>query len=196
MTKVIKEGIDRFFDYGLHAETRTIYIGDVDDGEIGSVTAKNAIKAIHILQSLSPEKPVDIVLNSFGGCWYNGMAIYDAIRACACQVTVTVIGCAMSMGSVVMQAADHRVIHPNATMMIHDGYNSIGDASPITFQNWAEFSKVNQQRMYRIYSERSGKPASYWKMKCASDSILTAAEAVEVGLADSIFSPPAPVPAV
>jgi len=188
--RVTKESIDRLFDYDVHVETRTIYIGDSTEGELDYLTAKNTIKALHILQSFSIDRPINVILNTFGGCWYNGMAIYDAVRGCPCHVVVTAIGAAMSMGSIILQAADERVIYPNATLMIHDGYETRVDDAPNTFQNWAEHSKVCQARMYAIYSERSGKQPGFWKRKCASDSILTAEKAVEIGLADRIFKPP------
>ena len=176
-----KESIDRFFDYDLHVESRTLYIGGK---EIDEQSAERVIKALHILQS---EKDINIILNSFGGCWFQGMAIYDAIASCSCHVNATVYGSAMSMGSVILQAADSRIIHPNATIMVHDGYETRVDDIPRTFQNWAEYSKRSQQRMYEIYAGRSGRPPSFWKKKCASDAILTAKEALELGLVDSIF---------
>ncbi len=184
--KYIKEGIDRFLDSDLHVETRTLYIGDSEEG-VDYTTAKNVIKALHILQTMGPEKEINIILNSFGGCWYHGIAVYDAMMGCSCHITATVFGAAMSMGSIILQAADVRVIHPNATVMIHDGYETQVDNTPQTFQNWADYSKITRKRMYDIYAKRSGHPPSYWKRKCAADLILTAEQSVEVGLVDRIF---------
>lgn len=125
MSKIVKESIDRFFDYGIHVETKTIYMGSeeyVDDQESGTdhKMAENMIKALHVL-NLTPDKPIKIIMNNLGGNWTDGMAIYDAIKASPCHVTIEVMGQAMSMGSIILQAADERIMHPNATMMIHDG---------------------------------------------------------------------------
>lgn len=182
-----KESLDRFFDYDFHVESRTLYIGGNDKDELDGRVAERAIKAIHIFQGMSPEKDINIILNSFGGCWFSGMAIYDSIAACPCQVNATVIGSAMSMGSIILQAADSRIIYPNATMMVHDGYETRVNDTPLTFQNWADYSKVSQQRMYEIYAGRSGRTVSFWKKKCSSDLILTASAALKLGLVDSIF---------
>lgn len=192
MSRLAKESIDRFFDYNLHVESRTLWVGDEEEGKegergINSTAAQYVVKALHLLVAASPEKEITIYLNSGGGCWFNGMAIYDAITLCPCQVTAYVVGSAMSMGSIILQAADTRVIYPNATVMVHDGYESLSEALPQSFQNWADYSKKTRQKMYRIYAERSGRPVSFWRKKCAADLILTAQEAKEFGLVDSIY---------
>ncbi len=193
--RIVKESVDRFFDYDLHVESRTIFIGDSvpdkeHDGEIDSDVCQRVVKAFHILMAAAPDKPINVILNSFGGCWFNGMGIYDTIKACPCHVTVTVVGSAMSMGSIILQAADSRLIYPNATIMVHDGYETrVGDI-PQTFVNWADFSKKMRSVMYRIYSERSGRKPSFWRQKCRADLILTAKEAKDLGLVDAIVGEP------
>jgi ATP-dependent Clp protease protease subunit len=138
------------------------------------------------MQAADAEKPITVYINSFGGCWFNGFAVYDIIKACPATVTAYVVGSAMSMGSLILQAADHRVIYPNATVMVHDGSWNVEDTVQ-SFHNWAEFSKKAQQQMYGIYAGRSGRPPSFWKKKCAADLILSAKEAKELGLVDEIL---------
>jgi ATP-dependent Clp protease protease subunit len=185
--RIVRESLDRFYDYDIHVESRTIYIGDDKEDGVNPRTSEFAIKAFHILQQAAPDKEITVYLNSFGGCWFNGIAIYDAIKACPCPVTIYVVGSAMSMGSIILQAADQRIIYPNGTIMVHDGYETRVDDIPKTFQNWAEYSKKSQQIMYEIYAERSGRTPGFWRKKCASDLILTAREAKELGLVDSIY---------
>lgn len=186
MAKTVNESIQRFFDNNFHIESRTIYIGGGDEDEIDSKAAENVIKAFHLMASVT-DKPITVLINSFGGCWFNGLAIYDCIKTSPVEVTGYVIGSAMSMGSVILQACDHRIIYPNGTVMVHDGYESRMGDIPQTFQNWAEYSKKSRAKMYKLYSERSGRPPYFWKKKCASDCILTAEEALELGLVDSIY---------
>lgn len=184
--KIIKEGIDRYFDYDLHVETRTIYIGDgEDDTGVGPKMAEKVIKAFTIF-NVTPDKPVKIILNSKGGDWYDGMSIYDVIKSSPCHVTIEVMGSAMSMGSVILQAADERVVHPNSTVMIHDGYDGF-EGHPRSFEKSAEQSKKLRMRMYEIYSQRSGKDTKYWEKKSDHDLYMTADEAVAEGLADKVF---------
>lgn len=186
MRRDANESIDRFFMHNIHLESRTIYIGDGSDGEIDSDVAKMAIKGLHILTNADADTPITLYINSIGGCWFSGMAVYDMIRSCPCEVTAYVLGSAMSMGSIILQAADKRVIYPSATIMVHDGYESSAEVTPQTFENWAEHSKKARAKMYKIYSECSGRPISFWRRKCAADTILSAAEAKTFGLVDSI----------
>jgi len=115
------------------------------------------------------------------------MAIYDAIKACPCHVTIEVMGQAMSMGSIILQAADERILHPNSCVMVHDGYDSMHSTHPKIFEAWAKQSEKLRKKMYEIYAERSGKDSKYWEKKCAFDFILDAKQAVSEGLADSVF---------
>lgn len=81
--KIVKESVDRWFDYDLHFESRTIYVGDTEDeGSItgvGPLMAERVIKAFEVF-NMTPDKPVKIILNTVGGCVYNGYAIYDTIK--------------------------------------------------------------------------------------------------------------------
>jgi ATP-dependent Clp endopeptidase proteolytic subunit ClpP len=190
MSKIVRESIDRFFDYDVYPESRIIYAGCVyssadDRSGVEAHMAERVIKAILVL-SQTPDKPIRIILNSPGGFFYDGMAIYDAIKACPCHVVIEVLGHAMSMASIILQAADERIVHPNATLMIHDGSDSFSGHAR-NLEVWAAEGKRLRHLMYDIYAERSGKDAKYWEKKCAFDYVLPAEKAVEEGLADSIY---------
>lgn len=190
--KIVKESVDRFFDYGLHIETRTIYLGDTetDEGEsngIGPLVTERLIQAF-VLFNTTPEKPVRILMNSSGGSVFNGFAIYDMIKSSPCHVTIEVLGQCQSMGSLILQAADERIIHPNAVIMVHDGTDSYSDMHVRDVERWAEYGKkVDRPRMYAIFADRSKRSAHFWEKKCAHDLILTPQEAVILGLADKVF---------
>lgn len=192
-SKIVKESLDRFFDYDLHIETRTIYLGDNEDehgdvaGQVGPLMAERLIKTL-ILFNQTPEKPIKIILNTGGGYVTHGYAIYDAIKASPCHVTIEVMGQASSMGVIILQAADERIIHPNAILMAHNGTDSHNMADVINIEKWAEYSKkVDRPRMYEIFAEKSKRKASYWEHKCVHDFIMTAEQAVEEGLVDKIY---------
>lgn len=185
MARHSKDRLSQWYDYNLNLETRTFYLGDGEDGEIDKEVARNVIKAFHLFDTGAADKPVNVILNSFGGCWYNGMAIFDIIQQSKSHVNIYGVGAVMSMGSVIMQAADTRWMYPNATMMVHDGSEVIEGATR-TVLNWARNAEEVLSTLYRIYSYRSGKPVSFWKKRCAHDAIFTAHEAKEHGLIDHI----------
>ena len=191
MAKIVRESIDRFFDYGIYLETRTIHAGshavNEDTGESGidAITSERLIKAIHVFNQ-TPEKPITVILNSPGGEWQHGIAMYDALRASPCHITIEVIGQASSMGSVILQAAERRLVHFNSEIVIHDGYDGFFGACK-DFEARAEQSKYLRKRMYEIYAERSGRDISFWEKRCNHDYYLTAQEAIDLGLADGLM---------
>lgn len=189
-----KDSIDRYFDYDLHLESRTLWLGSVHvDMETESGTdasmAERAVKALHLLsQGPKAHEPILIQMNNLGGSWYHGMAVYDAIRACPAHVRIEASGFCMSMGSCILQAGDERILTPNARVMIHDGHEGFAGHAR-NFEAWGHESKRIRQEMYRLYAERSGQPVGYWAKRCIIDYILTAQQAVQEGLADSIKQP-------
>lgn len=183
------DSIDRFFAHHVHLESRTLYIGDErdDDGaqEITHQTARDVIKAVHLL---GEDKPITVYINSFGGCFYSGLAIYDVLKSCKAEVTGYAIGTCMSAASIILQACDVRLSYPNTFFLLHNGSSSVIDATPQSLTNWAEHGKKSLSTMFRVYAERSGQPVTFWRRKCAADLVLTAQEALDLNLIDSIYS--------
>lgn len=199
MAKLVKESIDRFYDYDIHTETRTIYIGSVDsDAEYGesgtdAAMAERAIKALHILDSVAPtgDKPITVIMNNPGGDEYHGMAIYDAIKACKNHVTIVVFGMAMSMGSIILQAADKRVMSPNSRIMIHYGTWGIHDHPQIVYK-WADEGKKFDSWMEQLYLEKIKQKNPDFTLRkvkelCSYDSFFDGKQALELGLIDEIL---------
>lgn len=156
--KVTRDDIDKLHDYGIYVPSRTIYMGseqsDNDMVESGTdyLMAERTIKNLHILDSAS-EQPITILMNNLGGDFYSGMAIYDAIRKCKSHVTIKVFGHAMSMGSVILQAGDERIMTPSARQMIHYGYDAV-DGHSKTVRKWLiESDKINAW-MESMYLEK------------------------------------------
>lgn len=199
MSRLVKESIDRFYDYDIHVETRTLYIGSaessISEGESGTdaIMAETAIKGLHILDSSAPsgDKPITVIMNNPGGDWYHGMAIFDAIKTCKNHVSIIVYGYAMSMGSIILQASDRRVMSSNSKMMIHYGYNGF-DGHSLTFRKVAEEGVKIDTAMEQIYMERIKQKhpdftVAKLKKLCDHDTFLTAKEALELGLIDEIL---------
>jgi len=162
---LIKEDIDRWFEYGVYPRTRTIYLGGIhgydhgeDEDHLGESgiywnTARRMIQSLHLLDS-NIDQPITVVMNSVGGDWQHGMAIYDAIRLSKCHITIINMSHARSMTSLIFQAADLRIIAPNGYYMIHDGTSGFGGI-PRSAINWIQYEKdVILPKMYSIYLER------------------------------------------
>lgn len=188
--KYSKDDLEKFHDYDIFVPTRTIYLGsqqvETDGEESGTdaLMAARFVKNLHFLERKS-KKLVTIWMNNLGGFWCHGMEIYAAIKDSPCKIRMIGRGQVMSMGSVILQAADERLLTPGTEVMIHDGAEGfLGETR--SFEAWGEFAKKRRKQMYQIYASKSNKPESFWARKCAHDCPMTAEEAVKLGLADRV----------
>lgn len=198
MASYIKEDGDRWFDYNYFPSKRIIYLGShtaetkESNGESGTdcQMAEFCLKAlIHL--NLNSKKPIIIHMNNMGGDYYHAMAIYDAIRASRCHVYGICWGYAMSMGSIIIQACDTRIVAPHCTFMIHDGSEYLS-GTPKTVEAWTTHYKKLRKHMYEIYLSRMKAVRPRMNIKrieelCSHDTIMSAQEAVRIGLADWIL---------
>jgi ATP-dependent Clp protease protease subunit len=174
--------IDQFHDWGLLPASNILTIF----GEIDSLLTSEVIRNIILLSERGPDQPIVVYLNSEGGDWECGVAIYDLLNSIPNHVTIRVVGQAMSMASIILQAGDVREATPHSTIMIHDGTNSI-ETGAISFERWADHSRTIRSQMYEIYSSRTGLPVAHWRRRCSHDHILTASKAVDEKLIDRII---------
>lgn len=165
--KTPSDDIDRFYYYGINPRTRVLWIGGIGDSDYGSDeavfddpgiywnTARRLIMGLSILdQDAKGNAPVTIIMNSCGGDWSHGMAMYDAITKCRQHVTIVNMSHARSMSSLIFQAGDLRITAPHGYYMIHDGEEGVFGI-PKSVESWVEYTKqhVNPQ-MYSIYLGR------------------------------------------
>lgn len=168
--------------YHLHEQTRTIILSD----DINDETGRLFLNAMHLLESSSDE-PIHITLNSGGGCFYNGMAIFDAIKTSKCHVTIKVVGHAMSMGAVILQAADHRMATANSVIMLHDGDVTMAESiKPEDLSIYTKHDAEMRDRMHKIFADATGRSKSYFAKKLLHDWYLTAERAKKEKLIDEI----------
>ncbi|MEL6255170.1 MAG: ATP-dependent Clp protease proteolytic subunit [Bacteroidota bacterium] len=64
-------------------------------------------------------KPIQLVLNTYGGVVYDGLAMINAIESSKTPVHITALGSAMSMGLFILASGHKRFINKNATVMYH-----------------------------------------------------------------------------
>jgi len=197
------DDIDKFYDYNINLITRTLYMGSFySDGEDESGTdammAESVIKGLHVLDNCdrssdNGEKPITIIMNNLGGHYYHGMAIYDAIAMCKNRVEINAYGSAMSMGSIIIQAADVRRMTKHSTMLVHYGESGYYGHSP-TSVRWADETKRINKWVEDLYLEKiherhpsfSRERLEKWMV---SDKFLTPEEAVKWNLIDEVLGP-------
>jgi ATP-dependent Clp protease protease subunit len=173
-----------YHNYDVHLDERLIFIGE----DIDEAMAARFIKAFDELESINSTAKITVQIMSQGGNYTDALAMYERVLASPCHVTMIATGTVASAATVIFQAGDERLITPLATFMIHDGMEGY-EGDPKSFEEWARISKKHRQLMYSIYSNRSGKAQSYWEDKCKSDTVFSAEETIQEGLADKILEP-------
>jgi ATP-dependent protease ClpP protease subunit len=191
----VPQAVDLFHHRGVFLPTRTLYLGsetfdaEGNEGGINAASADIFVRNMHMLESLS-DAPVNVLLNSVGGDEYHGLAIFDAIKCSPCRVTMTVRGHAMSMGSVILQAAAERVLGPTSTVMLHYGTIGISGHTKTVAKIAEESARLNRW-MEELYLEKIRQKKPKWNLSAlrhmiGHDCFMDARRAVEFGLADRI----------
>lgn len=158
--------------------------GDEEDTcTVNPQTAERFIKNLTVMEAIG--QPITVLMHNFGGEVYSGFAIYDAIRNCKVPIQIIVVGAAMSMGSIILQAADKRIMTPNARIMIHDGYSSISGTPKNVEAQASEVSNI-RKIFYKIYSGRTGLSEKDFDKWCSVDTYINAEEALSLGMIDEI----------
>lgn len=131
---------------------------------------------------------IEVQINSPGGDVFDGIAIYNALRAHPARITTRVDGIAASIASVIVQAGDHRVMLSGSQMMIHEAWGlAIGPAADM--REMADLLDRQTANIANIYAERSGGDAAEFRERMTDETWLTAEEAVEAELADEVVVP-------
>ncbi len=157
-------------------------------GEISDESAEAAVQKILFFDGQSSEE-ITIFINSPGGIISSGLALYDAMQYAKSPIKTVCMGLAASFGAVILCAGDKgkRFAWENARIMIHQPLiagSFFGPASDIQIQA-EEMIKV-RERLNAILSVHSGKPVKKIEEDTDRDFFMSAQEAKEYGLVDSI----------
>lgn len=177
---------ERAFDiYSRLLKERVIFlVGPIDDFMANLVVAQ-----LLFLESENPDKDISLYINSPGGVITSGMAIFDTMRFVKPDVSTLCIGQACSMGSFLLAAGakGKRFALPNARVMIHQPSGGAqGQASDIEIQA-REILKMREQ-LNKLYVEFTGQPLEKIERDMERDNFMSADQAREYGLIDSVIS--------
>lgn len=152
-------------------------------GPIGGWFGVDAEYFAYTLDELGDVDEIEVAINSGGGSAFEGIAIYNLLRAHPARITTRVDGLAASAASIIAQAGDDRVVMTGAQLMIHDPWMAtVGDAAELR-RSADQLDRMSDQ-LAEIYAERAGGDVHDWAAAMANETWYGAAEAVEFGLAD------------
>lgn len=179
-------GMRRVDPYTKLFEDRIIFLGTPISDDIA-----NAVMAqLLCLQSMDPERPISIYLNSPGGSFTALTAIYDTMRYIKPDVQTVCLGQAASAAAVLLAAGTKgkRLALPNSRILIHQpategGY---GQSSDLEIQA-KEILRI-RSLMEGMLAEATGQDVEKVSRDIERDKYLTAEEAVEYGIVDDILT--------
>lgn len=193
--------VESVHENSVNISTREIFLHGFyseEDPGVDFRMCNTFLKNIRILHKTS--KPIVIHQNTEGGCWHSGITIFDIIANSKCPIIFVMWGAAASMGSIIPQAADYRIIAENCYFLIHDGTEEISGTHKQVHQHMLYCRKA-REKMLDIYVDacREGqyfkgledkKIRDYIKKQINNkeDWILSAEEAVNFGFADEILN--------
>ena len=175
---------ERAYDiYSRLLKERIVFlVGPVNDSVASLVTAQ-----LLFLESENPKKEINFYINSPGGLVTSGLGIYDTMQYIKSPVSTLCIGQASSMGSFLLAAGEKgkRFSLPHSRIMVHQpsaGFQ--GQATDI--QIHAKEILSLKDRLNQIYSKHTGKSVKDISQALERDKFMTAEEAKEFGLIDSV----------
>jgi ATP-dependent protease ClpP protease subunit len=203
---IVESDIVSIHNYNIDVSNREIYLHSYisENEEEGGVDYRSAVvfeKNLRYLNMISMDAII-VHMHLPGGEWQDCLGMYDAIRACSCNVVILAYAKAESSSSVLLQAADLRILMPNTNVLIHYGSFSINDEHSKAAASSIKWNEEECDKMIDIFTDRCMKSSmakeKNWKRMMARkhivsqiatkcDWILNAKEAVEYGFADGVL---------
>jgi len=167
-------------------EERIIFLGvQVDDASANDVMAQ-----LLTLESMDPDRDIQIYINSPGGSFTALTAIYDTIQFVKPDVQTICMGQAASAAAVLLGAGTKgkRLALPNSRILIHQPYTETGRADLNDLEIQANEILRMRALLEHMLAKHSGRSEEQVRDDIERDKILTAAQAVEYGLIDQVIS--------
>jgi ATP-dependent Clp protease protease subunit len=184
---VIEQGSrgERAYDiYSLLLKERIVFMGMPINDQVANLIVAQLL----FLDREDPDRRIQMYINSPGGVVYAGMAIYDTMQQVSAPVSTVAVGLTASFGTVLLTAGNKglRLGLPNATVHMHQPLGGAqGQASDIVIQA-NEIVRLKEQ-LIEIFVKHTGQDRDVIERDTDRDLYLSAAQAVEYGLIDSVL---------
>lgn len=187
---VIEQGSrgERAYDiYSLLLKERIVFMGMGINDQVANLIVAQLL----FLDREDPDRQIQMYINSPGGVVYSGMAIYDTMQQISAPVSTVAVGITASFGTVLLAAGESGLRYglPNATVHMHQPLGGAqGQASDIVIAA-NEIMRL-KDRLNKIFVKHTGQPIDKIEHDLDRDIYLSAAEAAEYGLLDSVLELP------
>ncbi len=188
-SEIMPSALDRW-NPDVHAATEreadnTISILDVIGQDFWGegVTSKRISAALRQIG----DNDVVVNINSPGGDYFEGLAIYNMLREHKGAVTVNILGMAASAAAVIAMAGDEILIARAGFLMIHNTWVvAVGDRNQL--RGVADWLEPFDAAAVDIFSARSGLDGQEIGKMLDRETWIGGADAVEKGFADDLLS--------
>ncbi|GIK64173.1 MAG: ATP-dependent Clp protease proteolytic subunit [Chloroflexota bacterium] len=180
---------ERAYDiYSLLLKERIIILGSAIHDQIANLIVAQLL----YLNQQDPEKEIQIYINCPGGVIYSGLAILDTMRSITNPIRTVAVGLTASFGTVLLTGGTkgRRMALPNATIHMHQPWQSGGGGQATDIEIQAREILRQRDLLNRIFVETTGQPLERIEQDTDRDVYLTAQQALEYGLIDTILEPP------
>jgi ATP-dependent Clp protease protease subunit len=179
-------GVKESNPYSKMFEERIIFLGvQIDD-----TSANDVIAQLMVLESAEPEREIKIYINSPGGSFTALAAIYDTMQYVRPDIMTVCMGQAASAAAVLLAAGTpgKRLALPNSRIMIHQPAAEGGYLQGSDIEIQAREILRMRSVMETIIANHTGREIAKVRKDIDRDKILTAPEAKEYGLIDSVLT--------
>jgi ATP-dependent Clp protease protease subunit len=177
---------ERAFDiFSRLLKERIVFIG----GPIDDNLANLVIAQLLFLEKEDADKDIEMYINSPGGSVTAGLAIYDTMQLVKPDVATFCAGMAASAASLLLTggAKGKRFALPYSKILIHQPWVQQVGGQATDLEIYAK-DLINTRRVLaKIYVETTGQPIEKIERDMERDYHMTAGEAVEYGIVDSVF---------
>ena len=156
-TKEHDAEITNIHTYNIDIKHREIFLHSyfTEEADEPGVDYRSAVvfeKNIRYLNSLSLE-PILIHMHLPGGMWGDCMGMYDTIKLSRSKIIILAYGSVESASSVILQAADLRILMPNTNVLIHYGSISVDNEHKAAL-SWVQWSEKESEKMIEIFTDK------------------------------------------
>jgi len=177
---------ERAFDiYSRLLKDRIVFLGTpIDDGVANIIMAQ----LLH-LEGEDPDKDINLYINSPGGSTYALMAIYDTMQFIKPDVATYCMGLAASAAAVLLAGGTKgkRFALPHSRIMVHQPHVSGVGGQATDIEIHAKEILKTREEINEIIADHTGRPLEVVQNDTDRDFWLSAAEAVDYGVIDSVL---------
>jgi len=187
-----ENGFDPSFVMGLLADSGNLNPhGGLDDtllktrtilltSDINANSTKQVVGSFILLNEQDAHTPIDLYVRTNGGYYDDAFAIIDVMRTIDAPVNTYAIGGCHSAGAIIVASGTGtRAAYAHALLMVHDNLSEDGS-------RYSNDTKENQ-RMHTFWRAFKQLPKTWFTKVTDEANYITAEEALEFGLVDTIL---------